>query len=173
MDAVEQSSQIEESKPQGFATWKTIKLGTQKTVEDLSQALRDDDFRIGANAAQILKDIQLAENETEIELVLLTVRDLGFKESARRDDIYERAGDLGFDLVPGEVGPQLRLQYTNQRMDEWMALAMRPIAGSAGDPRVFYVGRNDGGRWLHGRYGYPDSMWGSYDHWVFARSKQN
>ena len=159
--------------PRVFTTWKTIMLGTHKTVKDLSQALTDGGFRIGDYAAQILKKTPLAETEMEIELVLVSVADLGFTKATSRDAIYDRAKELGLDLVPAEVGPQLRLAYTNQPMNEWMVMAMEPIPGSGGGQDVFGVEHRGDGRWLLGLSGDPVSMWYPAYRWVFARRKQN
>lgn len=157
--------------PREFPTWKTIKLDTHKTTKDLSKTLTSNGFRISDWAGDILKKTTLASAETEIELVLVTVSDLGFTKATRRDAIYDRAKELGLDLVPAEVGPQLRLQYNDQPLNEWMIMAMEPIASSDGFLHVFYVGRHDDGRWLITRVGYPDGMWLPDRRWVFARRK--
>jgi hypothetical protein len=156
-----------------FATWKTIKIGTEKSVKDLSKALTDGGFRIGDYAAQIFKKTAIAETETEIELVLVTVAELGFTKATRRDAIYNRVKELGLDLVPAEVGPQLRLAYTDQPLNEWMVMGMEPIADSDGYLHVFSVEHDVDGRWLRTRYGSPGHEWGPDRRWVFARRKQN
>lgn len=119
--------------PREFATWKTITIGAQKSVKDLT----DGGFRISEWAGDILKKITLADAETEIELVLVSVADLGFTKATRRDAIYDRAKELGLDLVPAEAGPQLGLAYSDQPMGEWMLMAMEPIADSVGGLLVF------------------------------------
>ena len=63
----------------------------------------------------------------DLDLVVLSVFELGFgAQAARTDvalgasaevslrDIYARAVSLGFELSPAEVGPVLRLQYLDQ-----------------------------------------------------------
>jgi hypothetical protein len=160
------------SAPREFPTWKTITLGTRKTVKDFLHALTVGGLQIGNRAAQILKKTPPAETETEIELVLVSVADLCFTKATRRDAIYDRAKELGLDLVPAEAGPQLRRAYTDQPMDEWMCMAMEPIAGSDGSLDVFAVGRNDGGQWLGTRYGDPGFVWHPDDRWVFRRRKR-
>lgn len=159
--------------PSRFQNFITIKLGTQNSAKDLLTALKTNGFLISAWAAQILKKIPLAETETEIDLVLVTVADLGFKRSASRDAIYNRAKDLGLDLCPAEAGPQLRLQYPKQPLGEWILIAMEPITGSVGALGVFLVGRRDDGQWLDTIYGDPDYEWSPGNRWVFARRKQN
>ena len=82
-----------------FPTWKTIKLGTYKFADDLSEVLMSRGFRIGDRAMQVLKKIPLADVETKVELVLMTVAELGFTSCTRCDAIYDRAKQLGLDLV--------------------------------------------------------------------------
>jgi len=156
-----------------FPTWKTVKLGTHKSANDLSKSLRSNGFWISNWAADILKKTTFAPAETEIELVLVTVADLGFTKATRRDAIYDRAKELGLDLVPAEVGPQLRLQYADQPMNEWMVMGMEPIAGSGGSLHVFGVTRSVGGLWLDTDYARPGIAWDPVDRGVFARRKQN
>ncbi len=157
--------------PREFKTWKKVTLGTHKSAEDISKALTDGGFRIGNYAAQILKKTAIAETETEIELVLVTVAELGFNKATRRDAIYDRAKELGLDLVPAEAGPQLRRQYTDQPMDEWMVMAMEPVPDSDGDLSVFSVARFGGGQWLSTHCGGPGDVWSPDYRWVFARRK--
>ena len=154
-----------------FKTWKTIKLGAYKSVEDLSKAHTDGGFQIGDYAAQISKKVTIAETEIEIELVIVSVAELGFYKATRRDAIYDRAKELGLDIVPAEAGLQLRLQYPNQPSGEWLCVAMEPIAGSGGSLRVFSVGHSAGCRWLRTGYGDHGHLWRPGNRWVFARPK--
>jgi len=157
-----------------FKIWKTIKLGTGlKTAEDFRCFLRVGGFRLSDWASDILGKpaFKVADEETEIDLVMVTVGELGFKKGARRDQIYERAKELGLELCPAEVGPQLRLQYQDQPDGEWIIVAMEPIIASGGDPDVFSVGCRDS-VWLHGGWGYPDRFWLAAFQWVFGRPRK-
>ena len=62
-------------------------------------------------------------------------------------------------VVPAEVGPQLRLAYSDQSMGEWMVMATEPIHGPDGDLRVFRVARSWDARWLGTSYGDPGFEW--------------
>jgi len=157
-----------------FPVWKTIKLGTGlKTADEFREALKSNGFRIGSWGNNILSKpaFKAATEETEVDLVNVSVAELGFKDGATRKDIYERAIDLGLQLCPNEVGPQLRLQYKDQPKGEWLRIAMEPITDSSGRLLVFNVVRNDGGLWLDGDDGHPDYFWYGNDRWVFARRK--
>jgi len=158
-----------------FKTWKTIKIGTDiKTAEEFRRALHDGEFRLSDWASDILGKpaFKAADEETEVDLVKVTVAELSFKEGARRDQIYERAKELGLELCPLEVGPQLRLQYQDQPNGEWILAAMEPIVDSGGPPRLFVVGRDDSGRWLDSYWGGPGRFWGPGSRWVFCHPRK-
>ena len=158
-----------------FKTWKTIKLGTGlKTADDFRKTLKDNGFNISDSASDILRKpaFTAAVEETEIDLVKVTVGELGFKKGARRDQIYERAKELGLELCPLEVGPQLRLQYQDQPNGEWILVAMEPIFDSDGSPWLFFVERGDSGRWLSGSWGDPGGFWRADDQWAFCRPRK-
>ena len=154
-----------------FNVWKTINLGTGlKTTDDFRKALKGRGFNIGNWANDILGKpaFTAATEATEIDLVKVTVAELGFKKGARRDQIYERAKELGLELCPSEVGPQLRLQYQDQPNGEWLLIGMEPVADSDGDLNVFGVRRHDSGRWLDGHWGGPGHVWDAGYRWLFC-----
>ena len=155
----------------GFNVWKTINLGTGlKTADDFRKALKGRGFNIGNWANDILGKpaFTAATEATEIDLVKVTVAELGFKKGARHDQIYERAKELGLELCPSEVGPQLRLQYQDQPNGEWLLIGMEPVADSDGDLNVFGVRRHDSGRWLDGHWGGPGHVWDAGYRWLFC-----
>ena len=158
-----------------FNVWKTIKLGTGfKTADEFRRALRDGGFRISGWASDILGNpaFKVASEETEVDLIKVTVAELGFKEGVRRDQIYERAKEFGLELCPAEVGPQLRLRYKDQPNGEWILVAMEPIFDSGGHPRLFDVGRAASELWLYGYWSHPDDFWGAVNQWVFCRPRK-
>lgn len=154
--------------------FKTIKLGTGlKAADDFSRALVENGYQASPWAKDIMgrPDFTVAPHEIEVDLVVVSVGELGFKEGATRRDIYKRAQELGLAPCPSEVGPQLRLQYKDQPMDEWLLIAMEPISDSGGGPGVFGVERFSGGLWLGGHYGDPGDVWDAAARWVFLFRK--
>ena len=138
-----------------FPVWKTIKLGTGlKTADDFRQALKASGFEIGNWANEILGKpaFTAAAKETEVELVRVSVAERGFKNGATRKDIYQRAQELGLELCPNEVGPQLRLQYKDQQYNEGFASWSQSLR-LGGGLVVFGVGRVGGDQWLGGGCG--------------------
>lgn len=154
---------------------KTIKLGTGlKTADDFRRALRDGGFRLSDWASDILGKpaFKVAGEETEIDLVKVTVAELGFRKGARLDQIYDRAKKLGLELCQPEVGPQLRLQYQDQPNGEWILVAMEPIIDSSGTPLVFVVVRDGSTLLLHGHWGPSDGVWFPDQRWAFCRPRK-
>ncbi len=157
-----------------FPIWKTIRLGTGlKTADDFRHALKRAGNRIGDWANDILgkRAFTVATKETEVDLVKVTVAELGFKDGATYRDICQRAKELGLDLCPAEVGPQLRLQYQDQPLSEWLIIAMESISDSHGGLGVFHVGRYGDGLWLDSNDGHPDYFWNGGAQFVFLRRK--
>ena len=97
----------------------------------------------------------------QVDMIRLTVADLGFPNGATKEQIYKRKEELGLDLCPAEVGPNYRLQYADQPIGEYVYVGMEPILGTGGDPRVFSVGRGGGGSWLGSGWARPGSQFSS------------
>lgn len=156
-------------------TWKTIRLGTSlKTADDFRAGIKTAGMYIGDCGNDILgKPAFVASpEEIEVDLVIVSNADLGFKEEAKLEDTHARALELGLELCPNEVGPQLRLQYGDQPNGEWLLVAMEPIVDLDGHRWLFSVERDDDGeRYLYGSYGGPGSIWGADTRFVFRRRK--
>ena len=154
-----------------WQTWKTVKLGTHRDVNALRTDLKKAGRRIGDWASDILGRITLGDTEHDIELILVSVRELGFKNGATRKDIFDREVEKGLDLCPTEVGPQLALQYLDQPLGEWIIVAMEPIAASVGGLSLFRVGCGGDGLWLYTRFGDSAFFWHPGFRFVFVRRK--
>ncbi len=133
------------------------------------KAIKKSGMKIGDWANDILGKpvFKTATEEIEVDLVVISVGELGFKDGAKRENIYVRAKELGLQLCPNEVGPQLRLQYKNQPNGEWLVIAMEPIADSVGHLRLFAVAHDDDGQWFDSCDGHPDSVWNAHSRFVF------
>ena len=151
--------------PVEFPTWKTIKLGTHKSCMDLANALKDGGFEIVCTA-DMMEVIIIAPVETEIELVNVSGAELGLEELAPRQVIYDRATkQRNLDLVPAEAGPQLRLQYSDQPVYEYLTMAMEPITDHRS---MFWVLRTRDSLCLSSCNG---NLCDPSSRWVFARHK--
>lgn len=178
-------------------TWKTITLGTFKNVNVLREALETWHCGIpgstvevrgrpasagptglqpprcvlGEWAAEIIgrPAFVLSKTRETVRLVVLSVAQLGFEGEASLGDIYARARQLGLDLCPAEVGPQLRLQYLDQPIGEFLHIAMEPVARYGGELVDLTVANGGAGLALLGGEGRPDLVLAPSIRFVFAR----
>jgi hypothetical protein len=160
-----------EAHPREFAVWKTVKLGLHKSPKDYRAAIKSAKMKIGDWGDDILGRISCSQVEVDIDLVVLSVGDLGFKGSARYADICSKGVELGLELCPAEVGPALRLQYGDQPRDEWLRIAMEAITDRDGDRSIFLVEHDSDVLWLGANRGHPDDVWDAGPRFVFARRK--
>lgn len=162
------SSEKELRKP--FVGWKTIKLGTYKNVDAIKKSLTKKGFKIRNWADDLLNKpaFVLGSLQEEIQLINVSVDDLGFKKGAYYKDICARARELDLVLCPKETGPQLRLQYKNQPKGECLRIAMKPITDSGGVPSVFQVVHDDRGMWLDWGCCRPGCFWDTHLRFIFC-----
>jgi hypothetical protein len=144
-----------------------------KTKEQLIAEMKAAGINISDYAKSMMdnKDFVTGKNREEITLIRLTVGDLGFKTNATTDQIYKRAEILGLELCPSDTGPNYRLKYKNQPLNEWVRIGMKQITDSDGYPNVFLVERNDDGLWLNDSWAKPDSEWIPAHKFVFRLRK--
>lgn len=159
--------------PEGRIRRTSIEIGG-KTKKELESLLERSGFRISDYARSMMenKDFTTVKNPEDAKLIRLRVADLGFPRGATTQEIFDRAIALGLELCPAEVGPQYRLQYKNQPMNEWVYVGMKQITGSGGGPCVFGVVRDDGGSGLGSFWAGPDFGWREDHGFVFRLRKK-
>ena len=133
-----QSSGLNVNKPAHFQIWRTITLGTYSGVDAYRRALDSAGIKVGDAADEILgrPAFRYGRMKTDVELVLLSAADLGVESESSLADVYKRARQVGLELCPAEVGPQLRLDYRNQPLGEALNIAMEPVATHSGEPTI-------------------------------------
>src|SRR5262245_29842782 len=159
------------NRPAHFQIWRTITLGSYKGGDAYRDALDIAKIKIGDSADEILgrPAFAYARTKTGVELVVLSAADLGVaSESSSLADVYERARQVGLELCPAEVGPQLRLDYRNQRLGEALDIAMEPVATYGGDPTILTLVNWGTDLLLIGRDGRPESTVLRKSRFVFA-----
>lgn len=121
----------------------------------------------------------VSPDQTEVEPVIVSVGDLGFKGAASLPDIYKRAQEVGFDLCPAEVGPQMCLQYKDvPEKDQTLIIGMRPvniIQGTHTEQEVFDLQRDyPGTLMINGRlcFSDPDTRFAPCELFVFLKSRK-
>ncbi len=162
-----------------FKVWKTINLSMgPKNAYDFRRAIKAKGMKISDYADNLLENLQFDEflkkvkltpagvsvKEANVDLVVVSVADLGFKDGARCRQIYDRAEELGLKLCPPEVGPQLCLQYSFQPKHECLIVGMKPNNGG----RFFGLEHDNYGLWLCGVCGRPNYFWAGNRRFIFV-----
>ena len=153
-------------------TWKTIAVGTFGNSVALRDALDSVGCSIGGLAAEVLARpaFTVSSSKMDVELVAVSAVELGFKaDSVPLAVIYARARQLGFELAAAEVGPQLRLQYLDQPMGEFLIVGMQPIKTWSGGPVVLNVANGGAGLILIGQDGRDDAEIPATSRLLFVR----
>lgn len=159
--------------------------GTSK--EDLIRDLELSHAQVDSEAKKMLQsdDFTILERPERLDLVSLTVAELGFSEGATTREIYEAAANFGLELCPAEVGPRLRMQRDVERtLGKPMAIAMKPlmVRGMWGDPtpKIFslYPRYEAGGPWLNANYVFQENVpnrardiWDPHYRFVFVQKR--
>ena len=157
------------------SVWMTITIGTFANVFALSTALDAVGCGIGNSAGEILArpTFTLRGAKTNVELFTVSAAELGFKtDTASLADIFARAKQLGFGLAAAEVGPQLRLQYFDQPIGEFLIIGMEPIRTWTGAPVILNVANGGAGLILIGQDGSADAQISVASRFVFVRTNE-
>jgi hypothetical protein len=155
--------------------WKTIAIGTFANTFALINALDAAGCAVGDSAAEILARPAFAVSaaKTNVELVAVSGAELGFQtDVVPLAEIYARARQLGLGLAAAEVAPQLRLQYSDQPLGEFL-VAMDPIETWKGEPVILTVANGGTGLVLLGRDGRADAQIPVGSRFLFVRSNDD
>ena len=161
-----------------FRTWKTIKIGTFANRNELLKAVEKKYRTFGERdclAREMKIDEKLATSPSSIDLVKVSLGDLGLDNKVPLWQVYDRAEELGLGEAHPDVGPQLMLQY-RQPVGEKLLIGMKPhhLRCDCGI-QIFCVSNDAQGRRLSGAEGYDyDNVTTEDGDWVFAqRTKSN
>ncbi len=114
----------------------TVRLGTMTPASYLGALRSHVKTDAGYSTAEyLLRNMHIASTETIVDLVSVSVAELGFPSGANLSTIYKAALPAGFNLCPTEVGPALRLQL--EQTEPFLSIAMEPVRDQSGEPVVF------------------------------------
>ncbi len=151
-----------------WPVWRTVELGTYPDVKSMKAAIEGAGMFISSWAGDVLPKVSFSSERKTLDLVVVTVAELGFPRGAKTREIFAAAQKQGLSLCPSEVGPQLRLQYKDQPRSEWIHIAMRPLNDSGYNYGLFFVGCDEASRlWLYDAVG-VDGRWDSKYRLVFV-----
>jgi hypothetical protein len=146
-----------------------VTLGTHRTAEELETATWKEGNKVSPAASRIFKKITVAQVPVELELVVVSGEDLGFRFAVSPSEIRAKAQVFGLQICPAEVGPQLRRAYKTQRRGECLLIAMDPILDSDHWIFVFDVAHDADGLCLNTGYDGPGTKNHPAWSWVFVR----
>ena len=175
--------------PEGKITRDEVVIGT-KDRKELLKAMKEQGINISSFAQEMIEspDFMPAQSGLSgiqrlfkgerspiseiVDIVRLKVRDFGFTNYPTTTELFAKAEEFGLELCPAEVGPQYRLQQTDQPMDDWFYIGMKPLVAS-GFPRVFRLEHDSFGLWLDFRWARPDRSWSLVREFVFRFRKNS
>jgi len=137
-----------------------------KTKEKLMQEMKRNDISVDSLAKKIINDndFRISQEAKKINLIKLSVGDLGFIEGATTKEIYKRAKELGLYLCTAETGPNLRLQTESK---DKIVVAMKEFK----DLGAFFLYYYEGQLKLACVRANLDEKWPADYFWVFSLDK--
>jgi hypothetical protein len=121
--------------------WKTVTLGVHKTFAAYRKAFAEQQQEEAGDWPAWL-NIPCAQQETEVDLVLLSFADLGFAKSNLKKQytyrsIYDKGVQMGFEFCPPEVACALHLTNGDLPIYNWIDIAMEGLPGPGGHRCIF------------------------------------
>jgi hypothetical protein len=161
--------------PVDVPVWKTITVGAVTSVLALRNALDDAGHGVGDLAGQVLARpaFSVSRMRLDVDLANVSAAELGFGgATVRLADLYAQAQRLGFELAAAEVAPQLRLQYRDQPVGEFLHVGMAPITTWSGEPVILVVANGGAGLLLLGGHGHDDLEVPVRNRFLFVRPER-
>jgi hypothetical protein len=152
--------------------------------EELLAKLRGAGVLLNEAAETLFADPRFTTSSVSslVQTVQVPVAALGFQDGATFAMIVELAATNGLLPCPLELGPHLRLQFTDQPEGSLgqpasqhcappgsVTLSSEPLAENDETPKGFYLRRIEGTLWLRGYRSWPGHNWSPQDVFVFVR----
>ncbi|MCP3443327.1 hypothetical protein [Bradyrhizobium sp. CCGUVB14] len=155
--------------------WKRITVGNFSSPLALRNALDAIGCHVGGSATEIMArpTFTVSSRRKEVDLVTVSAAALGFgTDPVTLAAIYARAKRLGLGIAAAEIGPQLRLQYLDQPMGEFLVIGMDPIKTWIGEEIILNVANGGAGLILIGQDGSASATISTISRFVFERPSE-
>lgn len=151
--------------------WKTITLGRFANTFALRNVLDAAGCGVGDLAGEVLArpTFVLSPVELSLDLVVVSATELGMAGETSLADVYTRAQERGLAPAPAEVGPQLRLQYFDQPIGEFLHIGMTPMKTWSGTPVTLVLVNGGAGLILIGQDSSANTKISATSRFVFVR----
>lgn len=156
--------------------------------DDLRTRLQRAGMHLNPAAVALFDDARFAPSpqQTEVTVALRDVASLGLPEGGTFAAVVAAAASRGLSPCPLELGPHLRLQWTDQPEGSVghaptkhrappgsVTVASPPLDDTDETPKGFYLRRIDGALWLRGYRAPLDHRWSPDDVFAFAHPTSN
>ncbi|WP_150114068.1 hypothetical protein [Vibrio sinaloensis] len=152
-----------------YQTWK-VELGTHSKDELLFELSRN---KINLNAYAVMlfmsQKFEISNERQTVELVKVSVRELGYSGGALFVDILDSAKGQNLMSCGLELALYLRLQYLSQPDGPLLTVASVPPFSDEMYPKGFYLSSNSTGLWLRGYRATEDVLWAPDSEFVFVK----
>lgn len=165
---------IYESFPHDKIRQQSLEVGGQ-TAAQLEDVMNQANIRIDSSALDALRSKENPVSTTKEQRVLVRFQIsklFNDNKSHTTEQIYKKAKLLGLEFCPFEVGPRLRHQYTDQAMNEYLYVAMKPFVGADGGRHVLDLYHYYDGMWLSSERAEPEIEWPFHAEFVFLLPKE-
>lgn len=151
-----------------FSIFKEITIGGL-SKEKLLQQLSEADIQFNKYAEILFDHSQFSPaSETEkVELVKVTLTDLGLADTCSFEEFSDRASALGLKLCPLYLAAFLRLEYLDQPDGPYLTVASFKPQGDGNFPNGFYLRKFENALWLRGYQADGFSGWPESNEFIF------
>ncbi len=131
------------------------------TKAELLRRLARTSVALNDYARQLFDDpaFTTSDQVSTVEVTSVSLPDLGLSDGGRLDEIVARAGDVGLEPCPLELGPHLRLAYQDQPVGPYLTVASWPLRDGPSTPNGFYLRHLDATLWLRGYESGPENIY--------------
>lgn len=166
----------------GGLTVRPISIGGRSKTE-LLELLAASGVQLNSLATNLFEDGRFTTSPVSIVVrtVEASVGDLGLTDGGTFAEILAHASERCLLPCPLELGPHLRLQYTdqpegsagkpqtrNQAPYGSLTVASMPVSVDESVPCGFYLRRIEGVLWLRGYQSWPGHHWNPGDRFIFV-----
>lgn len=163
--------------PWKMKVWRQVTLTTKlgRYPAEFPELLEAKKIRVG-NGSALMKQNAFVEvfEEQTVDVVRVSVRELGGTNYTRYDEICEFANVHELDWCPPQLAPELLLQCPKATMgDEDLIMGMRSIRDGHGCPGIFKINRDpERNKDLGAIEAHPDTVFHPSDVFLFIKRKK-
>ncbi|OGC57756.1 hypothetical protein A3H26_02025 [candidate division WWE3 bacterium RIFCSPLOWO2_12_FULL_36_10] len=112
-----------------WPVWMKVEIGTHNNMASLLDVMSpfDSSIVVAAKANELLLDTPISRLRKRLQLAMVPPEVLDLPQYPNMRDVIAAGEKQGLVRCPGEVGPQLRRQYMNQPIGEFLNIVMTPI----------------------------------------------